>query len=89
MMTGPIVTSRLLMDLEDVARREDLTPFDPWGSPPLYPDCAHDVVTLGLDGEVRRVPVDMVEWRDVAAYRFQDKFGLTLDDGNLDDWEPY
>jgi hypothetical protein len=89
MMAGAIVTSALLMDLADIARAEDLIPFDPWGWPPRYPEEAGRAVLLGLDGTIRReVLIDVIEWRDVAAYRFETTLGtVAVDEGDPDDWD--
>lgn len=88
-MAGRIVTSALLMDLEDIARAENLEPFDPWGWPPHYPEEAGRAVLLGLDGTIRReVEIDVIEWRDVAAYRFETTLGtVAVDEGDPDDWD--
>lgn len=77
------------MDLADRAAEEDLTPFDPWGEPPIYPEDAGRAVTLRLDGSiVRELEIDVIPWRDVAAYRFETVLGNALD-GWTEDEDPY
>jgi hypothetical protein len=92
MMAGTIATSRLLMDLEDVARREDMTPRDPWEpAPDYYPEDAGRLVVLRLDGKVERLDLDLdPDWSTIAAYRFEDVFGDKVDEGDPDpdpDWD--
>lgn len=87
MMAAPIVTSALLLDLEAIAHREDLTPRDPWESPPTYiPDGTATIVVLVLDGSTEKRDPEACTWSDVAAFRFESALGVTIDP-DADDWD--
>jgi len=93
MMQGQIVTSRLLMDLEEVARRERMTPLDPWqGGPEIIPEDCHDAVVLRLDGTIERVPDPCYtdpDWSTIAGIRYEDPLGNEVDFETEADWEDY
>jgi hypothetical protein len=90
-MAGPIATTRRLVDLWEIAERENLDPQDPWGVEPDYPDGVSAIVYLDLSGTLRRVHVDdPVDWHSTAAFRFETPLGEIVPAFDADgDYEPY
>jgi hypothetical protein len=84
-MGAPIATAGAILPLWDRAEVEDLDRRHPWEEPPSYPDGVHTIVTLDLQGQLRRQPEEVCDWTDVVAYRFESSFGFRIDpDGDFE-----
>ena len=81
-----IISTRLLLELEPSILAEGLSPHDPWDEPPRYPQCAERITVLYVDGRIsRELEPDLVDWRDVAGFRFETTLGAPVDLDDDDD----
>lgn len=82
-----IITTRLLLELEPSIVAEGLSPHDPWEEPPACPLLGERVTVLYVDGRLsRELDSDLVDWRDVAGFRFETTLGTPVDHYDDDLW---
>lgn len=92
-----IVTTALLLSLEPIVIAEAMIPRDPregWfppfhGEPHFDNVPVHSLRVLLIDGRVERHLLDDApDWREVAAYRFEDRLGNPIPGDDEED-DPY